>query len=238
MTEPPRYQQIARILRTAIADGTHPVGSLLPTEAELCARFDASRHTVRDALRLLAEDGLVMRKRRAGTLVTAPARPPVFVQPLGGVGDLLQYARDARLEIMAYEPAPADGLAARLDLDPAGWWELRGRRVGGRPIGLTRILIRADLAPDRAAIAAGTTVAEVVEQRTGVTADRIDQQISAMILDKDLARLLGTDPGTAALRTLRLYHEADGRLFIASESAHPADRFVYAMRYSRERSHL
>lgn len=235
MTEPPRYQQIARILRAAMADGTYPVGSLLPTEAELCARHDVSRHTVRDALRLLAEDGLVMRKRRAGTMVTAPARPPVFVQPLGGFGDLLQYARDARLEILAYEPAPADGLAARLELDPSGWWELRGRRVGGRPIGLTRILIRADLAPDREALSAGTTVAEVVERRSGVKAERIEQQISAMTLDKELARLLGSEPGTAALRTLRLYHEADGSLFIASESAHPADRFVYAMTFTRER---
>ena len=54
--------------------GRFPVGSLLPTELELCERYDASRHTVRGALPELQELGLVSRRKNVGTRVEA-ARP-------------------------------------------------------------------------------------------------------------------------------------------------------------------
>lgn len=224
------------MLRAAITNGTYKVGDLLPTEQELCATHEISRHTARDALRLLTEAGLVTRKRRAGTVVAAPAEQAMFVQPLGGFQDLLQYARDARLTILAYGPAPADGLARDLGLNPADWWELRGQRgTGAKTVGLTRVLVRADCAPTQAEIEAQPTIADAVEARYGIAAARIDQQISAMVLDARLAALLGSEAGLAALRTCRLYHDANGALFLASESAHPADRFIYSMSFSRER---
>ncbi|MBP7337570.1 GntR family transcriptional regulator [Niveispirillum sp.] len=232
----PRYQQIAQLLRAAITDGTYKVGDLLPTEQELCARHGISRHTARDALRLLTDAGLVTRKRRAGTMVAAATEPALFVQPLGGFQDLLQYARSARLTILAYGPAPADGMARDLGLDPGDWRELRGlRREGAKVVGLTRVLIRADCAPLQGEIEESPTIADAVEARFGMVASRIDQQISAMVLDSRLAALLGSEPGAAALRTRRTYHDARGALFLASESAHPADRFVYSMSFNRER---
>ena len=42
-----RYAQVARDLTDGIANGRFPVGSLLPTELELCEHYAASRHTVR-----------------------------------------------------------------------------------------------------------------------------------------------------------------------------------------------
>ncbi len=232
----PRYQQIAQMLRAQIGNGTYKVGDTLPTEHELCALYDISRHTVRDALRLLTDEGLVSRKRRAGTVVTAPPEPAMFVQPLGGFQDLLQYVRSARLGVIYYGPAPADGLAATIQVDPAQWRELRGRRGNGaKTVGLTRMLIRGDCAPDPGEIVAAATVADAIEARFGVAASRIDQQISAIVLDSLLAQLLGTETGSAALLTRRLYHDAQGHLFLASETVHPADRFVYSMSYARER---
>ncbi len=232
----PRYQQIAQMLRAAITSGTYKVGDLLPTEQELCATHGISRHTARDALRLLTDAGLVTRKRRAGTVVAASAEPALFVQPLGGFQDLLQYARTARLTVLAYVPAPADGMARDLGLLPGDWRELRGlRRDGAKVVGLTRILIRTDCAPLQAEIEETPTVADAIEARFGLTPSRIDQQISAMVLDSRNAALLGCEPGTAALRTRRTYHDAKGVLFLASESIHPADRFVYSMSFNRER---
>jgi len=58
-----RYLQIARTLRKEIVDGVYPVGSQLPTEHQLCQRFDVSRYTVREALRRLREDNLVATRR-------------------------------------------------------------------------------------------------------------------------------------------------------------------------------
>lgn len=56
-------------LRQAITDGTFRPGSQLPTEAELCEMLSVSRTVVREALRVLEEEGLVARRHGVGTFV-------------------------------------------------------------------------------------------------------------------------------------------------------------------------
>jgi len=64
---------IAAKLREAIEDGTYGHGQRLPAERDLAAYFDASRATVREALRQLEENGLVSRKVGSGTFVLGRA---------------------------------------------------------------------------------------------------------------------------------------------------------------------
>ncbi|AHF89823.1 GntR family transcriptional regulator [Opitutaceae bacterium TAV5] len=56
-------------LRGQIATGEWAEGDTLPTETELAARFDCSISTISKAVGLLAHEGLVERRRRAGTRV-------------------------------------------------------------------------------------------------------------------------------------------------------------------------
>ena len=56
-------------LRQAILGGTFRPGSQLPTEAELCEMLGVSRTVVREALRVLEDDGLVVRRHGVGTFV-------------------------------------------------------------------------------------------------------------------------------------------------------------------------
>jgi GntR family transcriptional regulator len=56
-------------LRKAITGGTFRPGSQLPTEAELCEILGVSRTVVREALRVLEDDGLVARRHGVGTFV-------------------------------------------------------------------------------------------------------------------------------------------------------------------------
>jgi len=65
----PRYLAVAERLSQAITQGEYGVGSLLPTESELCDKFGVSRHTVREALRKLRDLGLVTRHQGVGTRV-------------------------------------------------------------------------------------------------------------------------------------------------------------------------
>ncbi len=67
----PLWQAIAQTLSAGIADGIYAEGARLPTEAELAARFGVNRHTVRHALKSLADSGLVRSRRGAGVFVTA-----------------------------------------------------------------------------------------------------------------------------------------------------------------------
>lgn len=73
------WREIADTLSAEIGRGHFARGSKLPTEAELAARFDVNRHTVRHALADLAAQGLVHSRRGAGVFVTA--QPTLY--PLG-----------------------------------------------------------------------------------------------------------------------------------------------------------
>ncbi|WP_425417300.1 FadR/GntR family transcriptional regulator [Oricola indica] len=61
---------VVRQLRTLISEEGLKVGDSLPTERELCARFDASRNTVREAMRILKAYGLVEVRPKIGATIT------------------------------------------------------------------------------------------------------------------------------------------------------------------------
>ncbi|MFN9937993.1 MAG: GntR family transcriptional regulator, partial [bacterium] len=88
---PPLYQAITHQLAEEIRTGVLPVGGLLPPELELCRRFDASRHTVREALRTITERGLVVRRPGAGSVVVASEPPTAFTQSVSSVEELMNY---------------------------------------------------------------------------------------------------------------------------------------------------
>lgn len=68
---PIRYRIIADDIRRRIADGEFHLGSVLPSEADLSATYEASRVTVRRALEALRADGLVESRQGFGWLVAA-----------------------------------------------------------------------------------------------------------------------------------------------------------------------
>jgi GntR family transcriptional regulator len=73
------YQQIAEDLRRQIDSGALPRGSRLPTELELREKYDASRNTIRDAIKRLTGMGLVETRPGLGTFVTMNVDPFVTV---------------------------------------------------------------------------------------------------------------------------------------------------------------
>src|SRR5262245_31044202 len=67
--------KLAETLQGAILAGQYPVGTALPSERDLTVEYDVSRTTVREALRILAADGLVevRRGRNGGSFVCGPS---------------------------------------------------------------------------------------------------------------------------------------------------------------------
>ncbi len=64
------YREIKEIILQRLSDGTWPSGSFLPNETALAEEFGCARATVNRALRELADDGLLDRKRKTGTKVS------------------------------------------------------------------------------------------------------------------------------------------------------------------------
>jgi GntR family transcriptional regulator len=128
----PMYRRIAQELRQQIQSGTLGPGERLPTEIELMDRYNASRNTVRDAIRLLATLGLVETRPGMGTFVIEKIEP--FVTTLsadpetglgGGEGkaayaEVTERGREPMWSTPRVEVHMASGnIAARLRI-PAG----------------------------------------------------------------------------------------------------------------------
>ncbi len=231
----PRYREMADELRAAIFKGEYPAGEF-PTESVLCARYGVSRFTVREALRALQGEGLISRKRGSGTLVQpAAARGGALHQPLSNVAEILQYARDSRVE---YERLTEGGLpkaiAEQIGATPGGrWFRFRGVRVGGGeplPIAVIDAYVHADLNDVVDRIEPNTeTIFKQIERLAGRRAARVTQDIQAVPASAEVAAALKMTRRAPCLRILRCYHDEAGELFEISASHHPGDRFAYAM---------
>ena len=75
-----KYKFLAGLLREELAKNGNRGGSKLPTEAELTRRYHMSRQTVRHALQLLADEGLVQSRQGSGTYITGRIQEPASRQ--------------------------------------------------------------------------------------------------------------------------------------------------------------
>ena len=75
-----KYKFLANLLREELAKNGERSGYKLPTEAELTRRYHMSRQTVRHALQILAEEGLVQSRQGSGTYTTGRAWNPASRQ--------------------------------------------------------------------------------------------------------------------------------------------------------------
>ena len=107
MAQQPLYQQIADAIRRQIEDGVLERGRQLPTELELREKFDASRNTIRDAIKQLAALGLVETRPGQGTFITSKVDP--WVTTLSGDPDSGQGEGSVDPESAAYLSEVAQG---------------------------------------------------------------------------------------------------------------------------------
>ncbi|MFD8508596.1 GntR family transcriptional regulator [Streptomyces sp. NPDC059687] len=74
------YQQVAAAIRGAILMGEFAPGSLLPSEAQLMARYDVSRPTVRNAIAALRTEGLIDVRHGKGSFVRSTGQPHLTIE--------------------------------------------------------------------------------------------------------------------------------------------------------------
>src|ERR1700710_2243650 len=97
----PRYAQIFDTLSKRVQAGQYPLDMRLPTESELCDEFNASRFTVREALRRMVEQGMVQRRQGAGSVVVSTAPQARYVHSLSSISDLFQFALDTHYDLLS-----------------------------------------------------------------------------------------------------------------------------------------
>lgn len=233
------YANLARDLRDGIREGHYPVGSLLPTELALSEQWGLSRQTVREAIRTLADEGLVSRKPGVGTRVLRPGLGLRFTG-VHSTDELEQYAREVRLTIDSIEPVQAHGaLATHLACrEGSRWLLLRGRRYrdnGPTIVGLSEMYLRDDYPgiQRRLRQLSGEAIHALLERDYGEHVDEILQEVCAVAIAPADAQVLGVAPGSPGLEVRRQFRLRSGRNVLVGRVLHPADRFSYSTRLVR-----
>jgi GntR family transcriptional regulator len=236
----PRYQQVAEALRARIAEGRYLPGTQLPTESGICAEFDVSRHTAREALRRLVDAGLIQRRQGSGSLVIAREPQQGYAHTMRSLDELFQYAADTTLRILSTGwRVPGPELAGDVGADDGKeWLTIEGLRLetgAQAPICFSLIFVNADFADVVTEIAQiRGAIYRRIEQRFGVEVAEVEQTIRVGKLPPEAARALGQRGRALGVRVTRRYLDAAGRVIIVSINWHPADRFRYGMRMRRE----
>lgn len=238
-----RYERIAQALEERIASGNVAVGESLPTEAVLCRKYGVSRYTAREALRQLRDAGLITRRPRAGTTVTAGRTRSTLALALGSAEDLLRYATETRFLIQQkrYIRAAGEDLAALECRRGQQWIKLSGTRVrprqrgkDGAPVCLLNVYLNIALAGlEKRLPRSSGVIYPQVEKALGVRITWIGHRIEATLLGDEEAERLQANAGAPGLRVRRYYYDANERLLELSDSLHAAERFAYEMRLSR-----
>jgi GntR family histidine utilization transcriptional repressor len=111
------FREVKQEIHHRIVSGQWSPGQLLPNEVDLAAEFDCARATVNRAMRELAEEGLIDRKRKAGTRVRNVRRRRASFDILRARKEVEALGARYRFVIARrYEQDAPDWVRARLDL--------------------------------------------------------------------------------------------------------------------------
>jgi DNA-binding GntR family transcriptional regulator len=234
-----RYLQIVAVLQARITSGLYAVGSLMPTEADLCTEFAVSRYTVREALRRLMAMGLISRRQGSGTVVVRTEVSGGYSFSLRSLSELFQYAMDTHYRIIGIDEATIGSReAAQVGGKRGSRWTiitgLRSTSADAPPFCYTKSYV-----PQRLAWVAPELPGCVgpffayMEKRANEPILSAEQEIRAERMSPDIARALGCSQQTIALLMLRRYVSDKGTI-VASFNWHIASEFTYRMALQRD----
>jgi GntR family transcriptional regulator len=234
-----RYREISARLQKDIRLGRHDVGELLPTETELMARFSTSRQTVREALRLLIDQGLIVRRAGLGSVVIAAEPPVLFSHSVASLGEWLRYSNETYRDVVTSRDVVADRtLAALLKCEPGKhWFLIEAIRRSDRftaPLGWVDIyVLRKFAGVVKRSDHGRAPVHEQIAKMYGQTTERAQMEILTRGVPKRLARSLQAKPGSPALTVVRRYYGPGEELFEVTVTTHPEGRYTYTMDMQR-----
>ncbi len=222
----PIYMQLAHRLRQQIDDGGISAGEALPSERDLCDIMGASRVTVRKAIELLIEEGLLSRRQGSGTYVTPRIQAPgSFLSSFSEDAEARGESTDT-IWMMKVIAVATDDEAKILELKPGSNVARlsRVRMAGGEPLAIENAVVPAEMLPDIGDL--GNSLYQALDQR-GNRPVTGQQKIRAALAGPTEAGLLSIPEKTEILRIERLTRRADGRPVELTRSAYRGERYEF-----------
>ncbi|MGO9572680.1 MAG: GntR family transcriptional regulator [Desulfomonilaceae bacterium] len=199
----PAYAQLAAILRRQIAGGVYPPGEKIPSEPSISKQYGISIMTVRQAIGLLTEQGLIERVRGSGTFV----KPVTLTESrfdLDSIKEIFEDPERTRVKVLQISLARADAKTANMLSLPEGDRIILIRRLllrDNHPAMSHVGRIRCD--PTRPVVEAELSVgplSDLFNGHGGGTAKKGELSVIPTVLSEEEAALLSRPVGTPVFR--------------------------------------
>jgi DNA-binding GntR family transcriptional regulator len=224
----PLYFQVAEQLENAILDGTLNAGDRISNEISLAQDLGLSRPTMRQAIQVLVDKGLLVRKRGVGTqVVHGKVHRPLEMTSL--FDDLAKAGQQQRTEVLALEKqAVTEEVAAELRLATGDdvWFVERLRFVAGEPLAHMQNYLPAGLVNLENADLTTRGLYQTLRE-AGIVMRVARQRISARRAEAAEARMLGERKGAPLLTMERTAYDDAGRAVEFGTHAYRPDRYSF-----------
>ncbi|RXZ05727.1 GntR family transcriptional regulator [Klebsiella pneumoniae] len=198
------YKSIADRLRLRLNSADFAIGSPLPGEKKLAEEFGVARMTIRKAIDLLVDWGLVVRRHGSGTYV---ARKDVHHETSNLTG-LAEVSQVLAFEVMPAPPAIASLL--RIKIDERIYFSRRVRYVDGKPLMLEDSYMPVKLFRNLSLSHLEGSKFDYIEKECGIIISGNYETLTPVLADKQLARSMNVPEQTPLLRITSLSYSDSG----------------------------
>lgn len=235
-SDAPAYRRIQHVLRKRIDAGELLPGDAVPSEREIARTFEVSLMTARHALAEMEHQGLVDRRRGAGTFVALPKihfnRLASFTEQMASRG-LPTRSRVLCATLVEHEQEAA----ARLNL-PAHTRLVKIERVrqsGEQPFALECCYLSAGEFEGLLAVPLERrSLFATLERKYGIELHYSDEEVDATPAGSRAAELLAIHPGTPLLRIRQVLFSTAGRATVYVIGFYRSDRHTLTIRRFRK----
>lgn len=231
----PAYQRIQVSIRDRIDSGELKPGDAVTSERELAKIHSVSLMTARHALAGLEREGMVERRRGAGTFVAPPRihfnKLMSYTEQMSSRG-LAPNSKIVTVKIIEDE----EEIAARLNL-PGGSRMVKVERVrhtSEEPFALETCYLPADEFPGLVKAPLGrSSLFGTLEREYGVEITYADEEVDATAADARVAQLLEVPRGSSVLRIRQVIHAANGKAIVYVIGFYRSERHTLFIRRFR-----
>ncbi len=225
-----KYQEIFNDLQEKILNGSYLAGVLLPTEKELQDQYGVSRDTVRKALRLLTEKGLIQKVQGRGSQVLKQELLNFPVSGLTSYKELVDsLGLNSQTRVISLDLMTVDEQTALQTGFPEGsqvWKLLRTRSIDGIVSVLDLDYLAKDCVPNLTQEIAQTSIYAHLEEELGLDISYAQKEITIQASTERERLLMDNQDDYLVLIRSRVYL-GDTRQFQYTESRHKIDKFQF-----------
>ena len=227
----PRYAQLADLLRQRVARGMWPLGHKLPSLDELVAEFGVARVTVRQAVDLLAREGLLSPQQGRGTFVTGRPAQDRWLRLETSLHDLADVYRDDKPKLTLIEEAAAMPVLQEQDGKPAVRYHFMRRVHSRNDEAYCVISIYLDdrvfrMAPKRFR---RETVVPVLLELPEIRIAKARQTLAISTADVEVAAHLNIAVSAPVAEVRRIFTAPDGTVLYLGEVTYRGDYIHFEM---------